>query len=449
MPISRRTVLAAGLGVLASGAWCHGDAAATDADADAQVLVVGAGMAGLYAARLLQDMGVAPVVLEGSPRVGGRCWTQHIGAARFEFGAVQVGSSYARVRNTARQLGVALVPPDKNSYAESHLPGTAFSAGGRVVSADSWERFAGEQLPKSEQVPNPLSLMGSYVRRNNPFEATDDWLKPEFARFDGLSMRRYLTELGMSTPALQLLEHVEDLDGSSATEWLRKDLMFRLDAERGSYDRVRDGTSALTDAMAASLQRPVLTNKVVRRISLHDGGVIATCGDGSTYRSRFAVCTMPFSVLRNTDVEGAAYGATQRDVVRTTGYAPLMMVYLRPLEPYWEQDGAPIAMWSDGAVQRVFYTNSNVSPLGQLFVYIKGPSVSHFRGMTQREIGAFALRELERIRPATRGRLEFVAAHDWFDHPFARGHAERLACLDVAGISILNNDSAGTLNAKY
>ena len=61
--------------------------------------------------------------------------------------------------------------------------------------------------------------------------------------------------------------------------------------------------------------------------------------------------------------------------MRTTGYAPFLMVYRRPLEPYLEQDGAPIVMWSDGAVQRVFSRNSNVSPLGQLFVYIKGPSV--------------------------------------------------------------------------
>ncbi len=99
--------------------------------------VLGAGIAGLYAARLLQDAGIDALVLEGSGRVGGRCWTGRDVPGRPEFGAVQIGHGYARVRDQIRQLGVALAPPGANSFAETRLPGTAVSLDGQPVSKTS------------------------------------------------------------------------------------------------------------------------------------------------------------------------------------------------------------------------------------------------------------------------------------------------------------------------
>lgn len=57
------------------------------AAASAQVLIVGAGIAGLTAARVLREQGIETVVLDKGRALGGRMATRRIGEARFDHGA--------------------------------------------------------------------------------------------------------------------------------------------------------------------------------------------------------------------------------------------------------------------------------------------------------------------------------------------------------------------------
>src|ERR1700731_1879929 len=57
------------------------------ASLSADVLVIGAGMAGLAAARALSEAGRSVLVLESQNRIGGRLLTQHIGNEIIELGA--------------------------------------------------------------------------------------------------------------------------------------------------------------------------------------------------------------------------------------------------------------------------------------------------------------------------------------------------------------------------
>src|SRR5205085_9109723 len=59
----------AGAGMMATGSWSMG------AGKPERVIVLGAGMAGLVAARLLHDSGFTVTVLEARDRLGGRTWT--------------------------------------------------------------------------------------------------------------------------------------------------------------------------------------------------------------------------------------------------------------------------------------------------------------------------------------------------------------------------------------
>src|SRR3954452_6329601 len=78
---------------------------------DADVIVVGAGLAGLAAARGVQRRGRTAIVLEARDRVGGRTLNHPIGDGKVvEVGGQWIGPGQDRIAALAKQLGVATVP---------------------------------------------------------------------------------------------------------------------------------------------------------------------------------------------------------------------------------------------------------------------------------------------------------------------------------------------------
>src|SRR5918998_6337986 len=78
---------------------------------EADVVVVGAGLAGLSAARDLEARGVSVVVLEARDRVGGRTLNEPIGDGKVvEVGGQWIGPTQDRLAALAREVGVDTYP---------------------------------------------------------------------------------------------------------------------------------------------------------------------------------------------------------------------------------------------------------------------------------------------------------------------------------------------------
>lgn len=387
------------------------------------VLIIGAGLSGLYAAMLLEDAGLSVQVLEGSNRVGGRCLTARALPGRPEMGASQVGAMYARVRYLCERLGLKLVLPPAGALAETRLPGTAISLHGNQVIRTQWANAPENRLAPDERKLLPIQLWSHFSSTANPMRAPADWRNPEMLAFDRMSIGAWLRQTGASDEACRLIGSDIDsgtLEDGSALDMLRKAAYYRWEAQQGAYHLIANGTDALPSAMAASLRTPVRLDTPVTAISDRADRVEVRCADGRQFSAPRVLVTLPFSVLRRIAID-APLAPGQAKAIKDLPYNEIFRVMMVPRRPFWDDDGLPATTWTDGPLERIFVTPNAATPHGQADVYVNGAASAQLRRLSRPQLQRFVLDEFARIRPSTRGQLDIIHVENWADNPFQRG----------------------------
>jgi monoamine oxidase len=363
-----------------------------------------------------------------------------------ELGAQQIGYGYGRVRGNASDLGVALMDPPKGSMAETRMPPLAVSIDGAPPTAN-WADSPMNRLAADEKALPPTALVAHYLLKNNPLVGLSDWQKPENAHIDRLSIREYASQGGASPEALRLMNAgvaARDLDDANALDFLRKNYYYAWEAKNGPYSIFRDGTSALTDAMAASLTRPVALNKIVTAIDARPDRVTVTCRDGSEYRARTCISTIPLSVMKDLRIAGAVPDA-QRQAWQTQRYSETVQIYLKFRTPFWEHDGLPASMWTDGPVQFIAHIPSRVDARGILVAFCHGRAMDALNRMTPAALGRLVVATIVKLRPAAADQLAVEYIHNWSTYPFSKGHIAYFAPGDIGRFADIVGQPVGAL----
>ncbi len=178
------------------------------------VIVIGAGFAGLHAARLLAADGLKVLVLESDRRVGGRSHTAYEFDSRIELGASQVGRMYARILDTARALGIGMAPG-----AHINAP-YSFVRGDELIAAANWAASKRNPLQGPERSVPPHALGAYYIEQRNPFQSLEELLAPKAQEFD-LSVAQWLERQGASAAARELINETLGAPGLENQSVLR------------------------------------------------------------------------------------------------------------------------------------------------------------------------------------------------------------------------------------
>jgi monoamine oxidase len=208
------------------------------------------------------------------------------------------------------------------------------------------------------------------------------------------------------------------MSAMSALFAYRKQSVADLESTVGAF-RIAGGSSRLTEAMAAGLQTPVRTGKVVRAVEAHADGVEAICADGARYRARHAIVALPYSVLRTLSLPPLP--AAQTQAVRELPYGAITQIEMTVARPFWEADGLSPNMWTDTAIERVSLNRDASGQPATLNLWINGEAALALDGLSREAVAALAAGTLAKLRPASKGQVKMASMVSWSADPFARG----------------------------
>ncbi|NJS15602.1 MAG: FAD-dependent oxidoreductase [Sphingopyxis sp.] len=316
------------------------------------VIVIGAGLAGLHAARLLEDAGLKVQVIEAEARVGGRLHTLYDLPGAPDAGGIQVGRGYSILRGIAGELGVALNEGPGAGAGAIEARSALFHIRGETVRAADWAVTRANRLSGAERAIVPLALALHHAGALPRLATPDAWLDAPASA--DVSYAAALRAHGASEEALRLIEanlNGNTLLGMSALSVARTLAIYR--AGPGPTATIGGGSQALPTAMARALKSPIRLRQRVKAIEEEVGGVRIFTGHDSL-SARQVICTIPFAAMRHLPVMGPLAPSIAA-LIPSLAYTRASFAYLSATSAFWREDGGPETLWTDDPlIGRVF-----------------------------------------------------------------------------------------------
>lgn len=261
--------------------------------AGTDVVVVGAGFAGLSAARTLEGLGHRVIVLEGRDRVGGRSSTTTIAGVPVDLGGTFVGPTQDAVLALAAELDCGTVPTHDRGK-------NLIRWHGRVRSYRSTiPRLSMAELFDVSRIQWRFERLCRTIRVDAP------WSGPNAATLDQLTLEQWLRSAGANASTRNLMAIM-----SRVTWGAEPDAVSMLHAARyikaaGGLDRMLDvrggaqqdrfpgGTQQLATRMAADLGDRVVLGAPVHRIERRPDGTVAVRWPAGEVQARAVIVAIP------------------------------------------------------------------------------------------------------------------------------------------------------------
>lgn len=389
-PLSRRGALGVGVGLVSLAA-AQPAAARTTKSVD--VVVVGAGFAGLTAARRLRAAGHSVVVLEADDRVGGRTKAGRIAGEVVDLGGQWVGPTQTRLLALAKELGVAVYP----QYATGK--NLIDVAGHRASYEGETPEFAPAAMAEFGEVIGKIESMAAKVPAARPWQAADaetldaqtveSWLNLNARQPAVRTMIRLLTRAVFSaeTSQVSLLYFLAYASAAGNFSAL-------ISTRGGAQDALFEGgVWQLAARMAADLGSAVILDAQVLSIAQDDAGVTVTTPKGE-WRGRYAVVTAP-PALASRIQYSPALPALRDGLTQRMPLGCVVKVHVAYARPFWREQGLTGLVVSDRTEFGPWFDHSSTRrPTGALVGFFDGAPAQRWADRPAAERRAQVLKDI-------------------------------------------------------
>jgi monoamine oxidase len=265
----------------------------------------------------------------------------------------------------------------------------------------------------------------------NPLKSVDAWSNPDNFKYD-ISLHKWLRQMGQSDATIELAYNTNPTHGMSAHDISA--LMAMQAASFGSMQRTlaanspvmgytaKGGNQAIPEAMANALKSEVQLNQTVIGIRSNTDGAEVHTDDGTVYRAKHVVSSLPCSVLRRVKIDPVMSGAQELGV-HTLQSQMICQLHLIPKSKYWEKDGMSPNMFTDSLAGMVIAEHKGANPkeVTSLTIWLRGDRAAWADQVDTDFAIKKVVEDLERLRPAAKGQLEVAGYKSWYRDPYSSG----------------------------
>lgn len=339
-----------------------------DSSNDVDVVVVGAGFAGLSAAERLVSLGRTVRVLEGRDRVGGRSLSGEVAGVKVDFGATWVSPRHTAVRSLAERVGCTTTEQ--------------FAEGKNVLWMSGRRRTYGNTIPKVS--PAALLDMARIQAALNTLVDSIDveaaWSSPRARELDSVSFGEWLDKkhaLSATRALMAIVSKVQwgsppgDVSMLHALRYIRAagGVDHMLDVEGGQQQhRYVETTQEIALRVAERLGSDVVLGRPVDRITQHPDGV-SVSSVSETIRASYAIVTTAPSHRAAIEFD-PPLPERMEGLSRTWRLGNLSKAFVAYDTPFWRHDGCSgEAVTDTGAVFITFDVSPKSSGPGILMAF--------------------------------------------------------------------------------
>ena len=339
------------------------------------VLVVGAGLSGLVAARRVCAGGASVRVLEARERVGGRTLTVPLGAGLADLGGQWLSPTQDRLAALARELGVP-------THLQDRTGETLLVRGPQR--ARTWlARIPGAHVLELAYRLRTIGRMVAAVPADEPQRAAraqsfreqtlGDWISSTVRTDRARESLRLLTalHLGVEVDEVSLLYFLHVMGATSGVTGA---------GQGGGEERFVGGAQTLCTQLAEPLGDRVQLGHPVTRLRWREGAVELFGGD-RWIRARRAILAMPPALIGALDVT-PPWPAARRQLHRAQTMSPVIKCALAYNEPFWREAGlSGEAYHSHGLVRAVVDHSAPDGRQPALMAFVTGASARAVSGL--------------------------------------------------------------------
>lgn len=380
---------------------------------NAEVIIVGAGFAGLSAALVLERKGYKVTILEARERVGGRSFTRPLNEkVTLDFGAQWICDAQPKITALVHKYGLQTFP----------TPHT----GATTLEYDS--KLRDEEPAEVTQIYAVLTKLAQEINVTAP------WQHPQAREWDRLTFAAWLAGLpGYRKIAAQFVDR-ELCGGVFSCEGKTISLLAVLTgiANAGGVDALLEtengaqattivgGTQQIVAHMAAELRNNIHFAKPVKSIRRR-GEMLHLEAGGKSYASRYVVIAVPPVVSRKIILSP---GLADHQVMAAHRYLPgnVLKFHIQYATPFWRDKGlSGIAQTSQGYIYETYDTSPPHHTPGILTAFTYGYEADTLRQKGRGEIKEIILKNLAYLFGPLAKNAQTVHAFDWSAEQFSGG----------------------------